>query len=177
VRATAAAADQGLLSIQPSRVLESQSNQEGNRMERKKASDFPRELLDLFDGYVHGGISRREFMEGAQKFAVGGVTAAALFRMLKPNYARALQVPTDDKRITTEIATVPSPRGNGAIKGYLVRPANASKLPSVLVIHENLRPHNSGGAPGYFLSATAFLKSQAIWFFIGMVRVAGLRAS
>jgi carboxymethylenebutenolidase len=137
VRATAAAADQGLLSIQPSRVLESQSNQEGNRMERKKASDFPRELLDLFDGYVHGGISRREFMEGAQKFAVGGVTAAALFRMLKPNYARALQVPTDDKRITTEIATVPSPRGNGAIKGYLVRPANASKLPSVLVIHEN----------------------------------------
>ena len=68
-------------------------------MERKKASDFPQELLNLFDGYVHGGISRREFLDGAQKFAVDGVTAAALFQMLKPNYAWAVQVPADDKRI------------------------------------------------------------------------------
>ncbi|MEA2770445.1 MAG: carboxymethylenebutenolidase [Acetobacteraceae bacterium] len=106
-------------------------------MERKKASDFPQELLDLLDGYVHGGISRREFLDGAQKFAVGGITAASLFQMLKPNYAWALQVPADDKRINAGTATVPSPLGNGSIKGYLVRPANASKLPSILVIHEN----------------------------------------
>jgi carboxymethylenebutenolidase len=106
-------------------------------MERKKASDFPQELLHLFDGYVHGGISRREFLNGAQKFAVGGVTAAALLEMLKPNYAWAIQVPTDDKRIKAETAAVSSPKGNGSIKGYLVRPANASKLPTVLVIHEN----------------------------------------
>lgn len=106
-------------------------------MERKKASDFPQELLDLFDGYVHGVVSRREFLDGAQKFAVGGITAAALFQMLKPNYAWALQVPADDIRIKAESATVASPRGNGSIKGYLVRPANASKLPAVLVIHEN----------------------------------------
>jgi carboxymethylenebutenolidase len=106
-------------------------------MERKKASDFPQELLDLLDGYVHGGISRREFLDGAQKFAVGGITAASLFQMLKPNYAWALQVPADDKRIKAGTATVPSPLGNGSIKGYLVRPANASKLPSILVIHEN----------------------------------------
>jgi carboxymethylenebutenolidase len=106
-------------------------------MERRKASDFPQELLNLFDGYVHGGISRREFLDGAQKFAVGGVTAAALFQMLKPNYAWALQVPPDDKRITAGYDTVPSPQGNGSIKGYLVRPANASKLPAVLGIHEN----------------------------------------
>jgi carboxymethylenebutenolidase len=106
-------------------------------MERKKASDFPQELLNLFDGYVHGGISRREFLDGAQKFAVGGVTAAALFQMLKPNYAWAVQVPPDDKRIKAETVTVPSPQGNGSIKGYLVRPASAAKLPSVLVIHEN----------------------------------------
>jgi carboxymethylenebutenolidase len=106
-------------------------------MERKKASDFPQELLDLLDGYVHGAISRREFFDGAQKFAVGGVTAAALFEMLKPNYAWAVQVPPDDKRIKAEFATVPSPLGNGSIKGYLVRPANASKLPAILVIHEN----------------------------------------
>jgi carboxymethylenebutenolidase len=106
-------------------------------MERKKASEFPQELLNLFDGYVHGGISRRAFFDGAQKFAVGGVTAATLFRMLKPNYAWAIQVPPDDKRIKAETATVPSPQGNGSIKGYLVRPANDKKLPVVLVIHEN----------------------------------------
>jgi carboxymethylenebutenolidase len=106
-------------------------------MERKKASDFPQELLSLFDGYVHGGISRRQFLDSAQKFAVGGVTAAALLQMLKPNYAWAIQVPPDDKRIRAETQTVPSPQGNGTIKGYLVRPANETKLPAVLVIHEN----------------------------------------
>lgn len=106
-------------------------------MDRKKASDFPQGLLDLFDGYVHGGISRRQFLDGAQKFAVAGVTAASLFQMLKPNYAWAIQVPPDDKRIKAETATVPSPQGYGSIAGYLVRPANAAKLPMVLVIHEN----------------------------------------
>jgi carboxymethylenebutenolidase len=106
-------------------------------MERKKASDFPQELLNLFDGYVHGGVSRRQFLDRAQKFAVGGVTAAALFQMLKPNYAWAIQVPPDDKRIKSEWQTVPSPQGNGSIKGYLARPANETKLPAVLVIHEN----------------------------------------
>src|SRR5437764_5211667 len=107
-------------------------------MERKKASDFPQGLLILFDRYVHGEISRRGFLNGAQKFAVGGTTAAALFDMLEPNYAWAVQVQKDDGRIQAQAATVPSPHGNGAIKGYLVRPANATgKLPGVLVIHEN----------------------------------------
>ncbi len=106
-------------------------------MERKKASDFPQELLTLFDGYVHGAIDRRAFLERAQKFAVGGMTALALYEALKPNYAWANQVEEDDKRIKTEEDTVPSPQGNGSIKGYLARPANAKKLPVVLVIHEN----------------------------------------
>jgi carboxymethylenebutenolidase len=107
-------------------------------MERKKASDFPQGLLNLFDEYVHGGISRRAFLDGAQKFATAGVSATALFEMLKPNYAWAVQVPPDDSRIKAETVTVPSPQGNGSIKGYLVRPANATgKLPVVLVIHEN----------------------------------------
>jgi carboxymethylenebutenolidase len=107
-------------------------------MERKKASDFPQELLDLFHLYVHGDIGRREFMSRAGKFAVGGLTAAGIFEMLKPNYAWAQQVPKDDKQIRTEYATVPSPQGNGSIKGYLVRPANAAgKFPGVLVVHEN----------------------------------------
>jgi carboxymethylenebutenolidase len=107
-------------------------------MERKKASDFPQEVLNLFDRYVHGGISRREFLEGAGKFAVGGMTAAAMFESLKPNYAWAQQVAKDDKRIKTEYASCPSPQGNGTIRGYLVRPANArGKLPGVIVVHEN----------------------------------------
>src|SRR5512143_2374507 len=107
-------------------------------MERMKASDFPQELLNLFDLYVHGEIHRREFLNGAQKFAVGGVTAAALLEMLRPNYAWAIQVPENDSRIKAESATVQSPKGNGTISGYLVRPAATSgKLPAVLVIHEN----------------------------------------
>jgi carboxymethylenebutenolidase len=106
-------------------------------MDRKKASDFPQDLLNLFDRYVHGEIGRRAFLAGAQKFAVGGVTAAALFQMLKPNYAWAIQVPTDDKRIKAEYDSVLSPQGTGSINGYLVRPASEAKFPCVLVIHEN----------------------------------------
>jgi carboxymethylenebutenolidase len=106
-------------------------------VERKNASDFPQELLDLLDEYVHGGINRRGFLDRAQKFAVGGVTAAALFEMLRPNYAWAIQVPEDDKRITARTVTIESPQGNGRITGYLVRPASAQKLPAVLVVHEN----------------------------------------
>src|SRR4249920_1860486 len=107
-------------------------------MERKKASDFPQDLLNLFDRYVHGEIHRREFIDGAQKFAVGGMTATALFEMLRPNYAWAIQVPETDNRIKTESATIPSPKGNGTIAGYMARPADATKkLPVVLVIHEN----------------------------------------
>jgi carboxymethylenebutenolidase len=107
-------------------------------MERKKATDFPQELLNLFDRYVHGDIDRRAFLEGAQKFATGAVSAAALFESLRPNYAWAQQVPKDDKRLKTEYVTVQSPQGNGSIRGYLARPADpAGKLPGVLVVHEN----------------------------------------
>ncbi len=107
-------------------------------MERKKASDFPQELLNLFDRYVHGEIDRRSFLEGAQKFAVGGLTATAIWESLRPNYAWAQQVPATDSRIVVEHETVESPQGNGSIKGYLARPAKAAgKLPVVLVVHEN----------------------------------------
>jgi len=107
-------------------------------MERKKASDYPQELLDIFHEYQHGHISRRDFMERIKKFAVGGVTAAAIYESLKPNYAWAQQVPKDDARIKTSYETVPSPQGNGSIKGYFARPAKTSgKLPGIIVIHEN----------------------------------------
>ena len=106
-------------------------------MERKKASDFPQELLDLFHEYQHGHISRRSFLDRASKFAVGGLTVAAIFESMKPNYAWAQQVAKDDKRIKTEYATVQAPQGNGTIKGYFAQPAAAGKHPAVLVIHEN----------------------------------------
>ncbi len=110
----------------------------GANMERKNAKDFPQELLNLFDKYVHGDIDRRSFLEGAKKFATGGMTAAALFESLRPNYAWAQQVPKDDSRIKADYETVKSPEGNGEIRGYFVRPAKASgKLPGVLVVHEN----------------------------------------
>lgn len=107
-------------------------------MERKKASDFPPEVLKLFDGYVHGRISRRDFLEGAARYAVGGFTAAAMLESLRPNYAWAQQIAKDDARIKTEYLTYPSPQGSGTMRGYFARPASASgKLPGVVVIHEN----------------------------------------
>ena len=106
-------------------------------MERKSASDYPQELLDLFHEYQHGDISRRTFLERAGKFAVGGLTVAAIFEGLRPNYAWAQQVPADDKRIKVGYETVQSPAGNGSVKGYLARPAKGGRLPAVLVIHEN----------------------------------------
>jgi len=106
-------------------------------MERKTAAEFPQELLNLFDKYVHGDIDRRDFLEGAKRYATVGVTTAMLLESLRPNYAWAQQIAKDDARIKAEYATVPSPQGNGSIKGYLVRPAKAGKAPGVLVVHEN----------------------------------------
>jgi carboxymethylenebutenolidase len=106
-------------------------------MERKVSTDYPQELLDLFHEYQHGDINRRTFLDSTAKFAVGGLTVAAIFESLKPNYAWAQQVPPDDKRIKVGYEVVQSPAGNGSIKGYLARPAQGKKLPVVLVIHEN----------------------------------------
>jgi carboxymethylenebutenolidase len=105
---------------------------------RKTASDYPQELLDLFHEYQHGDISRRDFLDRAKRYAVGGVTVMALFESLRPNYAYAQQVAKDDARIVTSYETVASPLGNGSIKGYFAKPKNPSgKFPAVLVIHEN----------------------------------------
>ena len=88
-------------------------------MERKKAGDFPPEVLKLFDGYVHGFISRRDFLDGAARFAVGGFTAATMLESLRPNYALAQQVAKNDPRIKTEYVIYPSPQGSGTARGYL----------------------------------------------------------
>ncbi len=107
-------------------------------MDRMKAGDFPPAVLKLFDGYIHGLLDRRDFLDRAAKYAVGGFTAAAMLEALTPNYALAQQVAKDDKRIKTEYLTYPSPEGTGTMRGYFARPANpGGKLPGVLVIHEN----------------------------------------
>jgi carboxymethylenebutenolidase len=113
-------------------------------MERRKASEFDQDLLNLFDKYVHGAIDRRGFLDGAGRFAVGGMTAAMLLDALQPRFAEAQQVPSDDSRLKTESLEYPSPQGTGTMRGYFVRPANArGKLPGVIVVHENrgLNPH------------------------------------
>ncbi|MRD48212.1 dienelactone hydrolase family protein [Caenimonas koreensis] len=113
---------------------------------RLTAQDFDQEVLALFDAYVHGHLDRRGFLDKAQKFAKAGVTAAGLLAALRPDFAAGQQVPKDDARIKTEYLTFPSPDGNGDGRGYLARPASATaatRLPTVLVIHENrgLNPH------------------------------------
>ena len=109
-------------------------------MERKKATDFDPQLLSLFDKYVHGHISRREFLDGASSFAVGGLTATALWEMLRPNYALAQQIAKNDSRIKAEYAIYPSPQGNssnGMMRGLLAQPATGNTFPAVVVVHEN----------------------------------------
>ncbi|MBZ5672910.1 MAG: dienelactone hydrolase family protein [Acidobacteriia bacterium] len=111
---------------------------------------LPKEAIQLYNLFIHGRISRRAFMEGVQKFAIGGLTTAAVVEALMPNYALGQQVSKTDDRIKASYETVPSPQGNGSIKGYFVRPVSAdtrnampTKLPGVIVVHENrgLNPH------------------------------------
>lgn len=107
-------------------------------MTRLTAKDFPQELLDYYDYYAHGKISKREFLQVATKYAVGGVTALALFNLLKPNYALATQVEFTDPDIKAEYIQYPSPNGHGEVRGYLVKPAKTEgKVPAVVVVHEN----------------------------------------
>jgi len=107
-------------------------------MPRLTAKDFAPELLELYDYYAHGRINRREFLDRAALFTFGGLTASALLAALSPNYALAEQVQFTDPDIVADYITYPSPKGNGQVRGYLVRPAKASgKLPAVVVVHEN----------------------------------------
>lgn len=137
-------------------------------MERKKASDFDPQLLSLFHRYVHGGINRREFFDGAAKFAIGGLTVTALWDMLKPNYALAQQVAKDDKRIRAEYTMYPSPKGNssnGTMRGLLARPATGDKFPVVVVIHENrgLNPYIEDVVRRLAVAGFMALGPDAIW--------------
>ncbi|HSB72672.1 MAG TPA: dienelactone hydrolase family protein [Candidatus Methylomirabilis sp.] len=137
-------------------------------MERKKATDFDPQLLALFDKYVHGHISRREFLDGASRFAVGGLTATALWEMLRPNYALAQQVAKTDSRIKAEYAMYPSPNGNspnGMMRGLLTRPAADNKFPAVVVVHENrgLNPYIEDVVRRLAVAGFLALGPDALW--------------
>lgn len=107
-------------------------------MTRMTAKDFDQDLLDLYDFYAHGKITKREFLDKAGRYAVGSATALTLLGMLSPNYAEAQQVSFNDPDILADYITYPSPNGTGDVRGYLVRPAGVeTPLPAVLVIHEN----------------------------------------
>jgi carboxymethylenebutenolidase len=112
--------------------------------------NLPAEAVELYNLFIHGVISRRAFLDNVQKFAVGGLATSAIIEALMPNYALGQQVAKNDDRLKTSYETIPSPQGNGTIKGYLVRPVSAdtrakdiSKLPGIIVVHENrgLNPH------------------------------------
>ena len=128
---------------------------------KKERRTVPAEAVELYNQFIHGEISRRAFVSGVQKFAVAGVTAGTLIDALMPDYAMGQQIARNDERIKAEYITVPSPNGNGSIRGYFVRPAGAdtreatpAKLPGVIVIHENrgLNPHTEDVARRFALA-------------------------
>ena len=125
---------------------------------RKK---IPAEAVDLYTQFIHGEIDRRDFLRGVERFAIGGLTATAIVEALMPNYALGQQIRKDDERIKASYETVPSPNGNGYIKGYFVRPFSAdtrtetaAKLPGVIIVHENrgLNPHTEDVARRFALA-------------------------
>jgi carboxymethylenebutenolidase len=130
-------------------------------MSSKERRTVPAEAIEIYNKYIHDEISRREFLRGVKKFAVAGLSAGAIVEALMPNYAMGQQISRDDERITTSYETIPSPDGNGYIRGYLVRPFSAdsrsetpSKLPGIVVVHENrgLNPHTEDVARRFALA-------------------------
>ena len=135
-------------------------------MTRRTAKDFDQELLDLYDYYVHGQIDRRAFIDRAAKFAVGGLTAAALLEMLSPQYAFAAQVPKEDDRVFSEYLKYPSPDGSGEMRGLFARPAGATgRLPGVIVVHENrgLNPYIEDVTRRLALAGFVAFAPDALW--------------
>ncbi|MBT8145728.1 MAG: dienelactone hydrolase family protein, partial [Gammaproteobacteria bacterium] len=130
-------------------------------MSSKERRTVPIEAIEIYNQFIHGDISRREFLRGAKKFAVAGLSATAIVQALMPNYALGQQVARDDERIRASYETIPSPDGNGYVRGYLVRPYSAdsrsetpSQLPGIIVVHENrgLNPHTEDVARRFALA-------------------------
>lgn len=105
---------------------------------RLTAKDFDQRILELYDHYAHGKITKRDFLKNIGKYTAVGVTALSVFNSLAPNYALAEQVNFNDPEIKANNITYESANGNGTITGYYVKPTNVtSKTSAVLVVHEN----------------------------------------
>ncbi len=130
-------------------------------MSSKQRRTVPAEAIEIYNRYIHGEISRRSFLNAVSKFAIAGLSASAIVESLMPDYAMGQQVSRDDERITASYVTLPSPQGNGHIRGYLVRPFSAdsrsespTRLPGIVVVHENrgLNPHTEDVARRFALA-------------------------
>lgn len=139
----------------------SSKDNSSNKNSSKERRTVPVEAIEIYNRYIHGEISRRDFLRGAQKFAVAGLSASAIVAALMPDYAMGQQVARDDERIRASYVTLPSPQGNGYIRGYLVRPYSAdsrsetpARLPGIVVVHENrgLNPHTEDVARRFALA-------------------------
>src|SRR5499427_8612936 len=137
---------------------------------------IPAEAVELYSQFIHGEISRRDFFNGVERFAVAGLTATAIVEALMPNYALGQQVRKDDERIKASYETIPSPNGNGYIRGYFVRPFSAdsrsetpAKLPGVIIVHENrgLNPHTEDVARRFALENFMAFAPDALTIFGG----------
>src|SRR5262249_47470005 len=137
---------------------------------------IPAEAIELYNRFIHGEIDRRDFLRGAERFAITGLSAAAIVEALMPNYALGQQVRKDDERIKASYETVPSPNGNGYIRGYFVRPFSAdsrsetaAKLPGVIIVHENrgLNPHTEDVARRFALENFMAFAPDALTIFGG----------
>jgi carboxymethylenebutenolidase len=97
-------------------------------------------IIDLYDEFTHGTMSRRRFFDRLAVLAGGTAAASASLALLQNNDALAQLVAENDPRIATE--TVPVP-GVQKLTGYLARPKASGRHPAVIVIHENrgLNPH------------------------------------
>src|SRR5213596_1243666 len=129
-------------------------------VQEKGMMKIPAEAVELYTRYIHGEVSRRDFLRGVKRFAIAGLSAEAIVQALMPNYALGQQVRHDDERITASYETIPSPMGYGYVRGYFVRPSSQAtrdekptKLPAVLVVHENrgLNPHTEDVARRFAL--------------------------
>ena len=110
--------------------------------------NLPKEAIELYNSYIHGDISRRDFMDGVKRFAVGGLAAGrASSRRCMPNYAAAQQVSkTDDAhqgRVRDRAVAAGQRRPSRATWSRPSAQRATTKLPGILVVHENrgLNPH------------------------------------
>lgn len=100
-----------------------------------------KKFLDLYDDYAKGSLSRREFLKNLAAISGGTAAALALLPVIESQYAEGQVVAKDDPRLHVEDIKYPAETGD--MLAYFARPKGETKLPGVIVIHENrgLNPH------------------------------------